>query len=54
MCDTILKSYDINIMNILTNEDEKACESALHTFVGIIAIQVKYYKYTNLYENYIY
>ncbi|XP_029659420.1 fatty acid synthase-like isoform X2 [Formica exsecta] len=40
MCDTILKSYDINIMNILTNEGEKACESALHTLVGIIAIQV--------------
>ncbi|KAL6424858.1 hypothetical protein ACFW04_010040 [Cataglyphis niger] len=40
MCDTILKSYDINIMSILTNEDKKACESALHTFIGIIAIQI--------------
>ncbi|GAB1860823.1 Fatty acid synthase [Camponotus japonicus] len=40
MCDTVLKSYDINIMNILTNKNGKAYESALHTFVGIVAIQI--------------
>lgn len=51
MCDATLKSYDINIMDILLKQDGKECQSSLHTFIGIVAIQVKYYKCINLYEN---
>nr|XP_012219068.1 PREDICTED: LOW QUALITY PROTEIN: fatty acid synthase-like [Linepithema humile] len=40
MCDAILKPYDISVTNILTKMDEKLNENALHTFVGIIAIQI--------------
>ncbi|XP_067209348.1 fatty acid synthase-like [Linepithema humile] len=40
MCDAILKPYDISITNILTTMDAKLSESALHTFVGIIAMQI--------------
>jgi len=42
-CDVILKSYGINIMDILTKTDEKVCVNALYTFIGIVAIQVIYY-----------
>jgi len=42
-CDVILKSYDINITDILTKVDERVCENALYAFMGIVAIQVKYY-----------
>lgn len=43
MCDVTLKPYDISIVDILTKTDEKVCENALYAFVGIVAIQVKYY-----------
>ncbi|KYM97760.1 Fatty acid synthase [Cyphomyrmex costatus] len=39
-CDFILKSYNISIMDILTNTKEKMCENALNAFLGIIAIQI--------------
>jgi len=42
-CDIILKSYDISITDILTKTDERVCENALYAFIGIVAIQVKYY-----------
>jgi len=42
-CDAILKSYDINITDILTKIDERVCENALYAFIGIVAIQVKYF-----------
>ncbi|KAG5318197.1 FAS synthase, partial [Pseudoatta argentina] len=37
-CDNILKPYNINVKNILTNTE--VCENALNAFLGIIAIQV--------------
>ncbi|XP_067207658.1 fatty acid synthase-like isoform X2 [Linepithema humile] len=40
MCDAILKPYNISVTNILTKMDEKLNKNALHTFVGIIAIQI--------------
>ncbi|XP_067207292.1 fatty acid synthase-like [Linepithema humile] len=40
MCDAILKPYNINITNILTEMDVKLKKSTLQTFVGIIAIQI--------------
>ncbi|XP_067207291.1 fatty acid synthase-like [Linepithema humile] len=40
MCDAILKPYDINVTNILMKMDAKLNKNALHTFVGIIAIQI--------------
>nr|XP_012224502.1 PREDICTED: fatty acid synthase-like [Linepithema humile] len=40
MCDAVLKPYDISITNILTKMDATLSKSALHTFVGIIAIQI--------------
>jgi len=30
-------------MDILTKIDERVCENALYAFIGIVAIQVKYY-----------
>ncbi|XP_072758855.1 fatty acid synthase-like [Anoplolepis gracilipes] len=39
-CDNILKLYDINIMDILTKQDEEGCKNALHAFVSIVAIQI--------------
>ncbi|XP_025263301.1 fatty acid synthase-like isoform X3 [Camponotus floridanus] len=40
ICDATLKSYDINIMDILLKQDGKECQSSLHTFIGIVAIQI--------------
>ncbi|KYN20666.1 Fatty acid synthase [Trachymyrmex cornetzi] len=37
-CYDILKPYDINVKDILTNTE--VCENALNAFIGIIAIQV--------------
>ncbi|KYQ53524.1 Fatty acid synthase, partial [Trachymyrmex zeteki] len=37
-CDDILKPYDINVKDILTNTE--VCENALYAFLGIVAIQV--------------
>jgi len=42
-CDVILKPYGINVTDILTKIDEKVYENALYAFIGIVAIQVKYY-----------
>jgi len=42
-CDVILNPYGINITDIITKIDEKVCENALYAFIGIVAIQVKYY-----------
>ncbi|XP_072763054.1 fatty acid synthase-like [Anoplolepis gracilipes] len=39
-CDDILKLYNVNIMNILTKQDEKGCKNALHAFISIVAIQI--------------
>ncbi|XP_011705437.1 PREDICTED: fatty acid synthase-like, partial [Wasmannia auropunctata] len=40
VCDATLKSYGMNVTDILTNTAEKEVyENALHAFVGIVAIQ---------------
>ncbi|KAL6257917.1 hypothetical protein P5V15_011516 [Pogonomyrmex californicus] len=40
MCDAILKPYNINVTDILTNTDEKVYEDELHALVGIVAVQI--------------
>ncbi|XP_011695514.1 PREDICTED: fatty acid synthase-like [Wasmannia auropunctata] len=40
ICDDILKPYNINVTDILTNTKIEMCENALYAFVGIVAIQI--------------
>lgn len=39
-CEIILKSKDVNLIEILTSEDPKLFDNILNSFVGIAAIQV--------------
>ncbi|KYM97697.1 Fatty acid synthase [Cyphomyrmex costatus] len=39
-CEDILKPYNISVVDILTKMEEKICENALNTFLGIVAIQI--------------
>ena len=40
-CDAILKPHGVDIVDIITNKDEKTFDNILNSFVGIAAIQVR-------------
>ena len=52
-CDIILKPYGVSVTDILSKTDEKICQNALYTFVGIVAIQVRDFDNTKNYLLYL-
>lgn len=41
-CDSVLKPYDVDVIDILINRDAEIFDDALKMFIGVVVVQVKF------------